>query len=73
MWKASAHWMVYVSVADCDERVAAPELGAAVYVPPRDIQGRPFSVIADAQARHLADRAHHASPPPREPPRRRPF
>ena len=52
MWKGiPPHWMVYVSVADCDERVArARQLGAAVYVPPRDIPnvGR-FSVIADAQ------------------------
>jgi hypothetical protein len=52
MWKGvPPHWLVYVSVAGCDERVArARQLGAAVYVPPRDIPkvGR-FSVIADAQ------------------------
>lgn len=52
MWKGvPPHWMVYVSVADCDERAArAQQLGAAVCVPPTDIPnvGR-FSVITDAQ------------------------
>lgn len=42
-------WMPYVAVADCDGATAkAKELGANVFVPPRDIPniGR-FSVIAD--------------------------
>lgn len=51
-WKGiPPHWMIYVSVADCDERAAkAKELGATVCVPPTDIPnvGR-FSVITDAQ------------------------
>lgn len=45
------HWMVYITVADCDERAAkAAELGAKICVPPMDIPnvGR-FSVISDAQ------------------------
>ncbi len=45
------HWMIYVTVADCDKSVAkAKELGAGVCVPPTDIPnvGR-FSVITDAQ------------------------
>jgi hypothetical protein len=51
-WKGiSPHWMVYVSVADCDERSAkAKELGANVCVPPTDIPGvGRFSVITDTQ------------------------
>jgi hypothetical protein len=43
--------MIYISVADCDERAAkAKQLGAAICVPPTDIPnvGR-FSVITDAQ------------------------
>jgi uncharacterized protein len=51
-WKGiPPHWMIYISVADCDERTAkAKELGATVCVPPTDIPnvGR-FSVIQDAQ------------------------
>jgi predicted enzyme related to lactoylglutathione lyase len=51
-WKGiPPHWMVYVSVADCDERAAkAKQLGATICVPPTDIPnvGR-FSVITDAQ------------------------
>jgi hypothetical protein len=45
------HWMVYVTVADCDERAArAGQLGAQICVVPMDIPntGR-FSVIADPQ------------------------
>jgi predicted enzyme related to lactoylglutathione lyase len=45
------HWMIYITVADCDERAArAGQLGAKVCVPPTDIPnvGR-FSVIADPQ------------------------
>ena len=51
-WKGvPPHWMMYVSVADCDERAAkARQLGATICVPPTDIPnvGR-FSVITDAQ------------------------
>jgi predicted enzyme related to lactoylglutathione lyase len=50
------HWMVYITVADCDERAAkAKELGAQVYVAPMDIPnvGR-FSVIADTQGAAFA-------------------
>jgi predicted enzyme related to lactoylglutathione lyase len=45
------HWMIYVTVADCDERAAkAKALGAAVCVPPTDVPnvGR-FAVLNDAQ------------------------
>jgi uncharacterized protein len=45
------HWMIYVTVANCDERAAkAKELGATVCVPPTDVPnvGR-FAVINDAQ------------------------
>jgi predicted enzyme related to lactoylglutathione lyase len=52
MWAGvPPHWMIYVTVADCDERAAhATALGAKVCVPPTDIPnvGR-FSVITDAQ------------------------
>jgi hypothetical protein len=52
MWKGvPPHWMMYVTVADCDERAAkAKELGATICVPPTDIPnvGR-FSVLTDAQ------------------------
>ena len=52
MWEGvPPHWMVYVTVADCDERAAkAQELGASICVPPTNIPnvGR-FSVISDAQ------------------------
>lgn len=52
MWKGiPPHWMIYISVADCDERAAkATSLGATVCVPPTDIPnvGR-FSVVTDAQ------------------------
>jgi predicted enzyme related to lactoylglutathione lyase len=44
-------WGVYVTVADCDERVAmAQSLGAQVYMPPTDIPttGR-FATLADPQ------------------------
>jgi uncharacterized protein len=51
-WKGiPSFWMVYVTVADCDERAAkAVELGAKLRVPPHDIPntGR-FSMIVDAQ------------------------
>jgi predicted enzyme related to lactoylglutathione lyase len=51
-WKGvPPHWMVYVSVADCNERTAkAGQMGAQVCVPPTDIPnvGR-FSVLTDAQ------------------------
>jgi predicted enzyme related to lactoylglutathione lyase len=45
------HWMLYVSVADCDERAAkAKELGASVAFPPFDIPnvGR-IAILSDAQ------------------------
>jgi len=45
------HWMVYVTVADCDERAAkAQQLGGKLRVPPMDIPnvGR-FSIIDDPQ------------------------
>ncbi len=52
MWKGvPPHWMIYITVADCDERAArAAALGGKVRVPPTDIPnvGR-FSVISDAQ------------------------
>lgn len=52
MWKGvPPHWMIYVTVANCDERAAkAKELGATICVPPTDIPnvGR-FAVINDAQ------------------------
>jgi hypothetical protein len=51
-WKGvPPHWMIYVSVKNCDEDTnRAKELGATVCVPPTDIPdvGR-FSVITDAQ------------------------
>jgi predicted enzyme related to lactoylglutathione lyase len=51
-WKGvPPHWMIYITVANCDESAAkAEELGAKVCVPPTDIPhtGR-FSVIDDAQ------------------------
>jgi len=51
-WKGvPPHWMIYITVADCDERAAkAKELGGAVCVPPTDVPnvGR-FAVINDAQ------------------------
>jgi len=56
-WKGiPPHWVIYVSVADCNERTAkAKQLGAMVYVAPTDIPnvGR-FSVIADAQGAVLS-------------------
>jgi uncharacterized protein len=45
------HWMIYITVADCDERAArAGQLGGKVCVAPTDIPnvGR-FSVVADPQ------------------------
>jgi predicted enzyme related to lactoylglutathione lyase len=45
------HWMIYVTVADCDERTTkAQQLGGKTCVPPTDIPnvGR-FSVISDPQ------------------------
>ena len=52
MWKGiPPYWMIYVTVADCDERAAkAVELGARLHVPPHDIPntGR-FSMIMDSQ------------------------
>ena len=51
-WKGvPPHWMIYVSVADCDERAARiKQLGGNVCVPPTDIPnvGR-FSVVNDPQ------------------------
>jgi hypothetical protein len=51
-WKGMPpHWMLYVSVADCDERAAkAKELGASVAFPPFDIPnvGR-IAILSDAQ------------------------
>ncbi len=50
MWKGiPPHWMIYITVANCDERAAhAASLGGKLLVPPRDIPntGR-FSVIDD--------------------------
>jgi predicted enzyme related to lactoylglutathione lyase len=68
-WKGvPPHWMIYITVADCDERVEkARQLGANVCVPPTDIPnvGR-FSVITDAQSAvfsivQLASTYQHAS------------
>jgi uncharacterized protein len=45
------HWMIYITVADCDERAKhAAEIGASICVQPTDIPntGR-FSVITDPQ------------------------
>ena len=45
------HWMIYVTVTDCDRSAAKiKELGGKVCVPPTDIPhvGR-FSVVNDAQ------------------------
>ena len=61
------HWMIYVTVADCDERSAkSKELGAKVCVPPTDVPnvGR-FAVIGDAQGAtfsiiQMTARAHAA-------------
>ncbi len=50
------HWMIYVTVADCDERAKhAAEIGGKVCVPPTDIPntGR-FSVISDPQGAMFA-------------------
>jgi len=51
-WKGvPPHWMLYVSVADCDERAAkAKQLGGTVCVPPFDIPnvGR-IAILSDAQ------------------------
>jgi predicted enzyme related to lactoylglutathione lyase len=51
-WKGvPPHWMIYITVADCDAGAAkAKTLGATVCVPPTDIPntGR-FSVLTDAQ------------------------
>ncbi len=52
MWQGiPPHWLIYITVADCDERAAhAASLGAKIRVPPMDIPnvGR-FSVISDLQ------------------------
>jgi hypothetical protein len=52
MWTGvPPHWMLYVTVADCDERAKhAVEIGGKVYVQPRDIPnvGR-FAGITDPQ------------------------
>ena len=52
MWQGvPPHWMLYVTVADCDERAAkVKQLGGAVCVPPTSIPnvGR-FSVVNDPQ------------------------
>ena len=50
------YWMIYVSVADCDERAAkVKDLGGKVFVPPTDIPntGR-FAVISDPQGAMLS-------------------
>jgi predicted enzyme related to lactoylglutathione lyase len=51
-WKGvPPHWMIYISVANCDERAAkATELGAKICVQPTDIPnvGR-FAVITDPE------------------------
>ena len=51
-WKGvPPHWMVYITVANCDERAArAGQLGGKVCVPPTDIPnvGR-FSTVSDPQ------------------------
>lgn len=56
-WKGvPPHWMIYMTVADCDERAArAQALGAQIKVPPRDIPntGR-FSVISDPQGAYFS-------------------
>jgi len=56
-WKGvPPHWMLYVSVADCDERAAkAAQLGAKVCVPPFNIPnvGR-IAIISDAQGAALS-------------------
>lgn len=57
MWKGiPPHWMLYVSVANCDERTAkAGQLGARICVSPTDIPnvGR-FSVITDPHGAALS-------------------
>ena len=56
-WKGiPPHWMLYVSVADCDDRVAkATELGGSVRVPAMDIPnvGR-FAILNDPQGATFA-------------------
>ena len=56
-WKGvPPHWMIYVTVADCDERAAkAKELGGGVCVSPTDIPnvGR-FSVLNDPQGANFS-------------------
>ena len=51
-WKGvPPHWMIYITVADCDARAAqAKQLGGGVCVPPTDIAnvGR-FAVVNDPQ------------------------
>jgi hypothetical protein len=50
------HWLIYITVADCDERAArAGQLGAKLRVPPMDIPnvGR-FSVVDDPQGATFA-------------------
>jgi predicted enzyme related to lactoylglutathione lyase len=50
------HWMLYISVADCDATAAkAEKLGAQIMVPPTDIPnvGR-FSLISDPQGAHFS-------------------
>ncbi len=52
IWKGvPPHWMIYITVSDCEERAAkAGSLGAKICVPPTNIPnvGR-FSVISDPQ------------------------
>jgi predicted enzyme related to lactoylglutathione lyase len=56
-WKGvPPHWMIYITVANCDERAAhAASLGGSIRVPPTDIPntGR-FSVLADPQGAHFS-------------------
>jgi predicted enzyme related to lactoylglutathione lyase len=56
-WPAEVppHWLVYFSVANCDETVEkAKGLGASVLVEPRDIQPGRFAVLTDPQGAAFA-------------------
>jgi hypothetical protein len=56
MWKGiPPHWLLYVTVADCNERAEhAKSLGGSICVPPRDIPnvGR-FSLLGDPQGARI--------------------
>ena len=66
-WKGvPPHWMIYITVADCDERVTrAGQLGGKTCVPPMDIPnvGR-FSVINDPQGATFSIIQMSAAPHP---------